>query len=44
MYKSYYISNMYRLKKQAEKKIKAAMVIISLQDFNMVKKVQTTNT
>ena len=38
MYKSYYISNVYRLKKQAEKRIKAAMIIINLQDFNMVKR------
>nr|DAG00954.1 MAG TPA: hypothetical protein [CrAss-like virus sp. ctelJ1] len=38
MYKSYYISNVYRLKKQTEKRIKAVMIIINLQDFNMVKR------
>lgn len=38
MYKSYYISNVYRLKKQTEKRIKAVMVIINLQDFNTVKR------
>ena len=38
MYKPYYISNVYRLKKQTEKRVKAVMIIINLQDFNMVKR------
>lgn len=45
MYKSYYISNVYRLKKQTERRIKAVMVIIYLQDFQYGKEiVKTTKT